>query len=199
MRRWLKSTLCKRIGYLLFLFLLAHCIPAGAQRVALKTNFLYWATTTPNLGVEIRLHEQWTFDLSGNYNPFRFDSSSEKNPKLTHWLLQPELRYWLCRRFEGGYFGVHGLYGKYNLGGISFLPDLKDYRYDGDLYGGGISYGYHWAFSDRWGFEANLGVGYAYLKYAKYDCGACGKKQGDYYRHYIGPTRLALSIVYFFK
>ena len=30
--------------------------------VALKTNALYWATTTPNLGLEVRLAPKWTLE-----------------------------------------------------------------------------------------------------------------------------------------
>ena len=38
-------------------------------------------------------------------------------------------------------------------------------RYDGSLYGVGISYGYQWIISKRWSMEATIGVGYARLKY----------------------------------
>ena len=31
---------------------LAAAVPVSAQNVAVKTNALYWATTTPNIGVE---------------------------------------------------------------------------------------------------------------------------------------------------
>ena len=42
----------------------------SAQKVALKTNLLYDATTTLNLGVEVNLARQWTLDLSGSLNPW---------------------------------------------------------------------------------------------------------------------------------
>lgn len=64
---------------------------------AIKTNALYWATTTPNLGFEIGLSDKFTLDLSGNYNPWTFSDSK----KLKHWLVQPELRFWTCERFNG--------------------------------------------------------------------------------------------------
>ena len=41
-----------------------------------------------------------------------------------HWAVQPEWRYWTCRRFMGHFIGVHAHGGKYNGG-------LKKYRYDG--------------------------------------------------------------------
>ena len=88
---------------------------------AIKTNALYWATTTPNLGIEIGLSDKFTLDLSGNYNPWTFSDSR----KLKHWLVQPELRYWTCERFNGHFFGLHAHYAEYNVGGIKMLG-LKD-------------------------------------------------------------------------
>lgn len=40
--------------------------PAVAQKVALKTNLLYDATSTMNLGFEFGLSPKWTLDV---YNP----------------------------------------------------------------------------------------------------------------------------------
>ena len=39
---------------------------------AIKTNALYWATSTPNLGFEVGLAKKITLDVSGNYNPWKF-------------------------------------------------------------------------------------------------------------------------------
>ena len=36
---------------------------------AIKTNGLYWATTTANIGFEVGLGKKLTLDVSGNYNP----------------------------------------------------------------------------------------------------------------------------------
>ena len=38
--------------------------------VALKTNGLYWATTTPNVGIEVRLAPKWTLEAEVGLNPF---------------------------------------------------------------------------------------------------------------------------------
>ena len=67
------------------------------QDIAVKTNGLFWATTTPNLGLEIALSPRYTLDLSGAYNPWTF----KDDKKMRFWLVQPELRYWLCEKFEG--------------------------------------------------------------------------------------------------
>lgn len=162
--------------------------------IALKTNALYWATTTPNIGLEVGLSEKTTLDISGNYNPWEFSD----NRQIKHWLIQPEFRYWLCERFNGHFFGVHAHYAEYNVGGIKMLG-FKDYRYQGNLYGGGISYGYQWILSNRWSLEATVGVGYAHLDYKKYECKECGSQLKDDTKNYWGPTKAGLSIIYILK
>lgn len=158
---------------------------------AIKTNTLYWATTTPNLGVEIGLSEKSTLDISGNYNPWTFS----KHKKIKHWLIQPELRYWFCERFNGHFVGLHGHYAEYNFGGIKQLG-LKNKRYEGNLWGAGVSYGYHWILGNHWSLEATVGLGYAHLDYDKYKCGKCGAKIKDDNKNYWGPTKIGLSFIY---
>lgn len=83
-----------------------------AQKYAVKTNLAYWATTTLNIGGEIALAPRMTLDMTANYNPFHFRG----NKKIMHWAVQPEWRYWTCRRFMGHFIGVHAHGGKYNGG-----------------------------------------------------------------------------------
>lgn len=44
---------------------------AGAQNVAFETNALYWATTTPNIGMEIGLSPKTTFQVFYGLNPWK--------------------------------------------------------------------------------------------------------------------------------
>ena len=83
----------------------SHYMP----KFAIKTNALYWATTTANLGFEVGLSKNLTLDVSGNYNPWKFSDHKQ----IKHWLVQPELRYWLCERFYGHFFGLHAHYAEY--------------------------------------------------------------------------------------
>ena len=69
----------------------SHYMP----KFAIKTNALYWATTTANLGFEVGLSKKLTLDVSGNYNPWKFSDHKQ----IKHWLVQPELRYWLLWTF----------------------------------------------------------------------------------------------------
>jgi hypothetical protein len=181
--------------YVLIIVMVAGAFPdVGAQTVAVKNNLLYDATTTINLGLEIAMAPKWTLELPVNYNPWDLG----ENRKLKHWLIQPEVRYWFCRKFGGHFMGLHGHIGGFNVGGIEFLG-MKDFRYEGDLYGGGFSYGYHWILNTRLSIEATLGVGYAFMDYSKYLCEKCAEKLSDDVRHYLGPTRAAVSLIYIIK
>lgn len=193
----------KMQGLLLGLVLiLASTFTANAQKVAVKTNLLYDATTTFNLGVEFGLSPKWTLDVSGNYNPWTFDN----NKKWKHWFVQPEARYWLCEKFNGHFFGAHLHGGQYNVGNIDFshkflgndFKELKDHRFEGWFVGAGLVYGYAWVLGKHWNLEAEIGVGYAYTRYDKYECGTCGNKVDKGVHNYVGPTKAALSLVYVF-
>lgn len=162
--------------------------------VAVKTNILYLATTTPNLGFEVGLSKKLTLDVSGNYNFWEF----KNDKKIKHWLVQPELRYWLCERFNGHFFGIHGHYAEFNVEGFKMLG-LRNKRYQGNLYGGGISYGYHWILSNHWSIEATVGVGYAHIDYDKYQCHDCGAKLKSDTKNYWGPTKAGLNLIYIIK
>ena len=184
-------------------FLLAFATGVNAQKqrtqtylpkIAIKTNALYWATSTPNLGLEIGLAKKLTLDISGNYNPWKFSD----NKQLKHWLVQPELRYWLCERFNGSFFGLHGHYADADISNLNMFGLGHD-RYDGKIYGAGISYGYQWILNKHWSMEAEIGVGYARIDYDKYNCGKCGTKLGDGHKNYVGPTKVALNIIYVIK
>lgn len=182
----------------LFVFLVFSVTSVCSQKIAVKSNLLYDLTTTMNLGVELSLDKNWTFDLSANYNPWKFGDKSDVM-RLRHWLVQPELRYWTCEKFKGHFLGIHGHYGDYNVGGMNFLSDnMKKSRYQGTLYGAGLSYGYQWPLNNRWNMEAVIGAGWAHLDQDKYPCAECGDKAGKD-RDYFGVTKVALSLIYFIK
>lgn len=196
----------KMLKRLMIVVLMLAGVSAFAQKAGIKTNLLYDATTTMNLGVEFGLARKWTLDVSGNYNPWDFDGR-----KMKHWLVQPGVRYWLCEKFNGHFFGLHTHGGQYNFGGM--LPwgfsdgkmfgiknqNIIENRYQGWLVGAGISYGYQWILGNRWSLEATLGLGYAYLNYKQYPCGKCGKKIKDDHKNYFGPTKIGISLIYIIK
>jgi long-subunit fatty acid transport protein len=192
----------KRILFVLLAFI-GFISPAMAQKVAVKTNLLYDATSTINLGTEFGLSPKWTLDVSANYNPWTYSN----NKKWKHWLVQPEARYWFCNKMMGHFIGFHTIAGSYNIGNVNavfkFLgtdfSKLKDYRYEGWFVGAGVAYGYSWVLSKHWNLEAELGIGYTYSKSDKFECASCGEKmEDDKTHHYVGPTKAALNLVYVF-
>ena len=182
----------------LFLFLLlAGMTNVYGQKFAVKSNLLYDATATINLGVEMGLSKKWTLDLSGNYNGWKFGDDM----RWKHWMVQPEARYWLCEKFNGHFLGVHAHYADFNVGGLPgiFSENMQKNRYQGHLYGGGISIGHSWILKKRWSIEASLGLGYARIIYEKYPCATCGTKQKDTSKNYVGPTKASVSLIYVIK
>ena len=188
--------------FLFFLLMGSSITQVRAQDWAIKSNVVYDATATINLGVEIGLAPKWTLDISGNLNAW----SKDEQTRWKHWLVQPEARYWFCDRFSRHFIGAHAIGGAFNFGGInnnlSFLGTdfsvLKEKRYQGYAYGGGIAYGFAFMLSEHVNLELEAGFGYMYLDYDIYECGNCGRRVGEDTHYYIGPTKAAINLVFLF-
>lgn len=161
---------------------------AKAQVWGVKSNALYLATTTLNIGTEVALSPKISIEVMGMYNPFEYND----NRKIKMWGVQPEVRWWFCERFNGSFIGVHGHYADFNYG-------LKTNRYEGWLAGGGVTYGYQFVLGSRWNLETALGVGYARIHYDKYARSECGDYINTRNHNYFGPTKASISFIYFIK
>lgn len=187
--------------------LLAGVFSASAQDVAIKTNLLHDATLTPNLGLEFGLAPKWTLDISADVNmwPINYDN---KERYWERWMVQPEIRYWFCNKFQGHFIALHAIGGQFNVGNIGFLPNflnnrfeqLKDERWRGWGVGAGFGYGYAWTLGKHWNLEAEIAVGWMYSRYDRITGKGASKRylQKDKVHNYVGPTKLALSIEYLF-
>lgn len=200
--------------YLIIALILVFAFPSvsSAQKVGLKTNAIYWATTTPNLGVEVGMGDRFSFYFEGGYNPWTLNKSVEINRKFKHFLLSPEVRYWFCESFNGHFIGINANYTQFNLSAMP-IPNLfytlhstgplvdgsRSKRYQGWAAGAGLTYGYQWILGKNWNIEATLGLGYWYIDYDQYDSRKCGLFQIAEDHHLFGPTRLGLSFIYLFK
>ena len=200
--------------YLFIVVLLVVAFPAisFAQKAAVKTNLLYWATTTPNIGMEVRLADRYTLNLEGGYNPFTLDDSKEVNRKLKHFLITPEVRYWFCEAFNGHFVGINANYSQFNISAVEipeifysinapagFVGMAKDTRNEGWAAGAGITYGYQWILGKRLNLEATLGLGYWYTDYEEFDNRKCGLFQKSFNRHLLGLTKCGVSLIYLIK
>lgn len=189
--------------YILLLAFVAGAFSAKAQDVALKTNLLYDATLTANLGAEMQVAPHWSVDLSANLNAWSLDGGK----KWKHWLVQPEARYWFCQPLGGHFLAAHLIGGQFNVGHIGHLhkflgthfSNLSDHRYQGWGVGAGIGYGYSWLLGKHWNLEAEIALGWIYTRYDVFECAGCGRRQDTGRVHnYVGPTKAALNLVYVF-
>lgn len=173
------------------------CPTLSAQGLSLKTNLLGWGTTTPNVGIEAAIDHRHTLHLAGALNPWDFSGDRH----VHFWAVQPEWRHWFCEKFNGHFIGIHALGGEYNIKNVDMpfklLPHTEKGRhYEGWYIGAGITYGYQWMLSHHWNLEAAIGIGYAYSPYKLY--GRCDRCLDRSHRHYVGPTKAAVSLCYVF-
>jgi hypothetical protein len=183
-----------------------------AQNLAIKSNALYWTSATPNIGLEYSLASRWTIELEGGYNPWTLDK--DKNMKLKHWLVSPEVRYWFCNSFQGHFIGLNANYTQFNIGGLPVslppvffnpdgndagIPDLRQSRVQGWAVGAGITYGYAFPIARRWNLEFNAGFGWWYTVYDEYESRKCGLFHQQVQKHVLGPTSLGISFVYMIR
>ena len=175
----------------------------GQNDVAIKSNILYDLTATISAGIEVGLAPRWSLDVSGNFNAW----TMKNDRRWKHYLVQPEVRYWLCDRFMGHFLALHLHGGQYNFGGIknsinflgTNLSNLTTHRYQGWLAGAGVGYGYAFVLGRHWNLELEAGIGYAYTVFDEFECAGCGRKVNtDLNHHYFGPTKLAVNFVYLF-
>lgn len=81
----------KKLAILIVAILSMACSQLSAQNVAVKTNFLYWATTTPNIGAEVSIDRNHTAQMFFGLNPWK--QSGGDHSTLRHWSFTPEYRY----------------------------------------------------------------------------------------------------------
>lgn len=175
------------------------------DRFAVKTNLAYWGALTPNLGVEIGLTPKLSLEISGGYSPWEryeqtlADGTENTNyKKFIHWVVKPEVRYWLGDRFDRHFFGLQLFYSDYDIAKVD-VPILfeKEYYYDGNAYGAGLVYGYDWRWNDRWAMEFSLGVGVIQMEYDRKESSA--GEITRFKKTYLGPTSLGVKLLFMIK
>ena len=193
----------KSIKFVMLCIALSLSSAAVGQKVALKTNLIGDALLNPNLGIELGIAPKWSLDVPASFNAWNLSHDR----KWKHWYVQPGVRYWFCDRMAGHFVGMHLYGGQYNIGGwdghVKFLNTdfrrLKDSRFQGWFAGAGISYGYSWILGKHWNIEAEIGFGWAYTRYDRFECAGCGRKvESDRVHNYVGPTKAAINMVYVF-
>ncbi len=195
---------------------------ASAQTLALRTNLLYDATLSPNLGAEVRLGSSWSAGINVGLNAWDIDKT--KNKKWRHVLVAPNIRHYFGQKrdtlnhytFEDGrvvnvrhdsvtvynsghYLELDAIYSHFNVGNVKFpfglYKSVRDRRLQGDLLALGAKYGYAWILARDWRIEAEAGVAVGYAWFKEYDCDHCGTYYGKGDRIFLLP-QLGINVVY---
>lgn len=184
---------CRNAALILFGFLPTFISTA---QISVKTNLLYDATLTPNIGVEWFAHRQHSLQIGYGYNPWTFGEGR----KVRNWTVNSSYRYWWTKAGTGHFAGVQLQGGQYNMGGVRlpFWQHLATHRYEGWLAGAGLTYGYSLPLNHQWRVEGVVGIGYDYLRYKAFACPTCSEVSEHKVKHYIGPNQLALNLVFGF-
>lgn len=176
----------RNLGRLLFVSFLLSCgTIAMAQRIAIKTNTLYWATLSPNVEAEFRLSRHFTLDLGTTAN---FSTKIDDN-NLKFLQVAPELRYWFSRPMARHYVGLTTFAANYNL-------KMGNTCYDGDAVAAGFTYGFDWVISRRWNIETSVGAGLLKYRCFEYVDGDVKPLSPNTDKTILAPLKLGVSISY---
>ncbi|NPD93231.1 DUF3575 domain-containing protein [Prevotella sp. PMUR] len=185
-----------RMKKLLFVVVvIISSVGAKAQMLALNTDVMLDAFQTPNLGVEIVTGERSTLGLNvfGNHNPWGVDM------RITG--VQPEYRYFISGR------PMHKLFVGLGAIGADYDISWKGKKYDGMLFGGGLTFGYVLNLSQRFNIDFHAGFGLLFYKHSEYykndsykeDFYVGGVPETNADGYMLMPTRIGVSVSYILK
>ena len=175
---------------LIFFIALINFIPITiyAQTIGIKTNALGWVALQPNLGLDVGIGDMFSFNVEGMFGPFILSNGYRMKVQGA----QGEFKYWFKEKFHGPAIGVYGNWAKYDYA-------LAKYRYLGDMYGTGVSFGYTWFLCSNWALELVGGIGWEHFKqenkYLRKDPLVCF---GPASRNYVGLNRIGVNFIYYF-
>ena len=188
----------KSLFLLLFIQLLGSPL-LHAQHVAINNNVLFDVVGALSAGVEVPFSSKISLEVYGSIRPWK----RREQRVGKHWLMQAQYRLWPCQVMNGFFYGPYIHAGEFNIGGKDLLARMllkqpKQYRYEGWLIGAGMGVGYEYALAKHLNLGVEVGVGYTYIKYKQFNCEVCGAPKDDSRKHYVGLSRLALSLIYVF-
>jgi hypothetical protein len=166
-------------------------------KFSLRTNLLYWAVATPNLGMEWKPSNSFGILVNGVWSHWIW--SGEGRHHRT-WLIQPEIRYYLgcrdgvCPVSTGWFLGIEGHAGEFNF-------KFGDTGYQGDVLGGGLTGGYRLRLSKCFDMDFSLGLGYTQLKYDTYyrSNDVMVRKESGLEKNVFAPTQAGISLIWKIK
>lgn len=153
---------------------------------ALRANLLRWATLTPDLGLEWRVHPSWGILVNGSWTSWSWNN---KDRRYALWEVMPEVR-WYMGREKRGYLGAMFKAGQFNY-------KLSATGRQGDLMGGGITGGYQLRLSDALSLDFNVAVGCLHADYEKYEViDGVRVRAGKETKNWWGPIGAGVTLVW---
>ncbi|MEG2157732.1 MAG: DUF3575 domain-containing protein [Bacteroidaceae bacterium] len=158
-----------------------------AQRVAFKTNALYWATLSPNIGAELRLSQHFTVGMGLVGNVCKIGSYK---PQFIG--AEGEVRYWFSRPMARHFVGAMVALESHDM-------QLKNTNHYGDALAGGFTYGYAMPMGKRWNLEGSIGLGLVHLRDYKWSVGSLKPVSANNSKTTLAPMKASISIAYILK
>lgn len=215
----------KRLAYIFLMMIIATTVAKGQSRgnevdrqectttksFAVKTNLLYDLVLTPNIGVEVSLGEKYS--VAANWMYAWWHEDAEKWYHRTYGG-DVELRRYFGTKgskgsnsgkksssrknnsaLQGFHVGVYGQMLQYD-----FEWGDKGYLADTWSWAGGIAAGWSKGIGKHLNLDFTLGVGYLTGEYEEYKpIDDCYVWQATKVRHWIGPTKAEVSLVWLIK
>lgn len=153
---------------------------------SLRANLLHWATLTPDLGLEWRVHRHVSILVNGSWTSWSWDN---KNRRYALWKVSPEVRYYLGKQGKG-FLGV-----LYHTG--EFHYKLGKTGRQGDYQGGGLTGGYLLDLNRALSLDFHAGLGYTRSEYDQYKVVESTRvRQGSETKNYWGINQLGITLVW---
>ena len=160
-----------------------------SNHFALRANLLRWATLTPDLGLEWRVHPSWGILVNGSWTSWSWNG---KDRRYALWEVMPEVRYYIDKE-KRGYLGAMFKAGEFNY-------KLSATGKQGDLMGGGITGGYLLRLNKALSLDFSVAIGCLHADYEKYEVtDGVRVRRGTETKNWWGPVNAGVTLVYLFK
>lgn len=166
--------------------------------IALFTNLMLDAAMVPNVGITVCFDRGWTTSLSGMYAWWSSHSHGR------YWRLQgSELtvrKYLKNSTLVGHHLGIYAQLLRYDFcfGNRGILSSgSRSPLFNHPSWGGGVEYGYSLELAKYLRLDLSIGFGYLTGRYATYRIqDGHSVWTSTRHRHYFGPTRADISLVW---
>ena len=166
----------------------------SAQQFAIKSNVLYDALATPDIGFEVVTgnHTSLALSIFGNWQPYGLST------KML--VIQPEFRYWFNGRpLTREYIGVAGFVTAYDV-------TIAGAVHQGDGLALGLSGGYVFSLGKRWNLDLSAGTGVLLFREKQYvetdhfdDYYVGSWSSTNTWGYKLFPVKLAVTFIYIIK